>query len=355
MCTDHGVDWYAAANAAEDILRFIRTPLTKALDPLDDADFVKMTAKMARDLESKRRAIVEDDVRAAIDSLDVAWTELTPAAQAAVVEAANTAVRMAEVRTLPAIRETIEVTFEDTSFASARSMTTKFDLAIDLSTDLVDPKVVEAASRQEIYFTDEFANRSQSFSAKGRDIIQSGLDQGLRSADITADLRAAARQVHFKRSEHYMRVVASQAMNSSRVYGALRGLEEADIDTYVFEAVLDERTTEVCRMMHGTVFRVGDALKRYSDIAASSDPEIVKDLKPWVRERVNRQTGKREMFVRDRNGIETLVGVVDEPGFGEADRIGEYSSKLSIPTMDQLGLSYPPLHGLCRSTIIPAD
>lgn len=355
MCTDLGVDWNAAADAADQLLSYTRIPLVKALDPLDDADFVKMTAQLARELEGKRRELVEDDVIAAINKLDVAWTELTPAAQAAVIEATNRAIRAAEVRTLPVINEAIETRFTDTTVSSARSMAARFNLEIEVSTDLVDQKVVQAASRQEIYFTDEFARRSDSFSKKGRDIIQRGLDQGLRSRDITADLQAAARQVNFKNSEHYMRVVSSQAMNSSRAYGALKGLREAEIYTYVFEAVLDERTTEVCRMMHGTVFRVDDALKRYDDIASSSDPEIVKDLKPWVRERTNPQTGKREMFVKTRNGTETVVAVIDEPGMGSADKVGEYSSKLAIPTMDQLGLSYPPLHGLCRSIILPAD
>lgn len=352
MC-NHDVDWAAAADAAEQLLGLLRVPLAKALDPLDPDDFVKISAQLSRELDGAREKLTVGDVRSAIDSLDVDWTALPPAGQVAVVEAANQAIRLAEERALPAISQIIEVEFDAVVGSAKQSASAAFDLDIELSTDLVDQRVARTASRQDVYFRNDAGRRVESFSKRGRSIISSGMEQGLRSADITADLQAAARATHLVRPQHYMRVVATQAMNSARVYGLLRSFDEAAIDAFVFEAVLDERTTEVCRMLDGTVFRVGPALGRYQDIAAESDPEAVLDLKPWVRERRDPATRLTELFVRDRLGIETRIATVEEPAKGRAGEVGVYSNRLDLPTMEQLGLSYPPLHGLCRSTILP--
>ena len=354
MCTDHGVDWHQAADAADELLARLRVPLSKVLDPMDDDDFVKIAARLARQLEKKRRSLIGDDIHDAIATLDIEdWIDLTPAAQGALVDAVNVAIRVAEERVLPIVSEVIEAEFERVAIGAARSVNGTFELGIELSTDLVDDRVVKAASRQDIYFRDEIGRRSATFSQKGRDIIQDGLKQGLRSRDISSDLKKAATKAHLQRSEHYMRVVSSQAMNGSRVYGALKGLDAAGFDSYAFEAVVDERTTEVCRLMDGKVFRIAPALQKYDDIASNPDPEAVRDLKPWVNERT-RADGRREMYTKDRAGLVTVIGIVDERGFGVADKIGAYSNVASLPTMEQLGLSYPPLHGLCRSTIVPA-
>jgi len=352
MCDLH-VDWHEAAKAADDLLRMLRIDVSKALDPMDPDDFIKITAQLSRDLEAKRRELVAADVDEALAGLDVDWVGLDPASRDALVQATNLAITQAELRTLPTINATITTKAEATIKGAKQSVSSTFDLNIGISTDLIDETVVNSVARQDVYFRTEIGNRSQAFTQKGQKIIRDGLDQGLRSADITADLVKAGRAVHFERSAHYMRVVATQAMNSSRVFGALRSFDAAGFETYAFDAVLDERTTEICRMLDGSVFRVGAALQRFADIAANPDPEAVRDLKPWVRERIDPVTGKRELFVQDRQGHRTRLAVVESPGFGVADRVGVYSDKLAIPTMEQLGISYPPLHGLCRSTIIP--
>lgn len=353
MCRSerHDVDWFAAANAADALLVGLPADVIKALDPMVDEDFVAIVAKLARDLERIRRTEVASAMRTAIATLDVDWPNLSNSARGRIVQAANKAILIAEKRTLPTLRQELTRRSSGVVKASKKHAQREVRTKISVQLDRNDKKVINSIARKDVFFRDAAGRRADEFAAKGQQVIQRGLEKGLRTSEITGDLVKAAKQAHFARSEHYMRVVASQAVNSSRVYGELRGLSDARIYSYIFWAVMDERTTEECALLHETEFRVDDALSRIQEIADDPDPEASVRLKPWVRSSVNKETGKRELYVNDRHGERVRIAVVEQPRVGTLER-GVYSDKASLPTMGELGLSYPPLHGLCRSTIL---
>jgi hypothetical protein len=43
---------------------------------------------------------------------------------------------------------------------------------------------------------------------------------------------------------------------------------------------------------------------------------------------------------------------VDEPAVGLRDEVGRYSRALSPAQLEAAGVTVPPLHGRCRSTIV---
>lgn len=336
---------HAAAEVAEHVVtKSGVVVVSKVLDPLKDEDFVKIVTRLARELERKRRGITGPAVRAAIKSLDVDWEKLTMDARRAVVQAANRAIALADTRALPTIRATLETRVGDVAVATKKSMVRSQKVKIGTTLTRQDKKVIRAIARHGVVFKNERKRRSKAFERIGTTIIEDGLKKGLRIDVISKNLKAAAKLVHFKQSEHYMRIVASQAVNSGRIYSELRGLKEAGFQEYMYYAVMDERTCPICELLHELRFRIDNALDRY-DKLADSDPGDVYEIKPWASLGRDPETGKREVYV-ERGGERHRIATVEGRG--------EYSNVASLPTMDELGISYPPAHGLCRCTIIAA-
>ncbi len=119
----------------------------------------------------------------------------------------------------------------------------------------------------------------------------------------------------------------------------------------IIEAVLDEQTTEVCRYLHGKTFEVKDGLDRFDAIDRLKQPEDIKDALPWVRESISEDGHKVLSLTRD--GRQAPITEVTESGIGTRDARGSFSRELSGRELTDLGISFPPFHGLCRSTTIP--
>ena len=114
------------------------------------------------------------------------------------------------------------------------------------------------------------------------------------------------------------------------------------------EAVLDEVTTDICRFLHGKIFAVSQGLKQFETVEAN--PDDLGNLAPWVRS-ARDDEGRKTLFV-EQNGKRRPIAEVTRSGFGTADSQGEYGRTLSNEELSNLGISYPPFHGLCRSDLV---
>jgi hypothetical protein len=138
--------------------------------------------------------------------------------------------------------------------------------------------------------------------------------------------------------------------NRGRTYTQLAAFDEADVERYRFEAVLDEVTSEVCRFMHGKVFSVERAMKRFREVERARDPERIQDLQPWVQ--VGADDDGNQVLFYERGDRRRVVAQVDEPAVGERDEVGDYSRQMSPDQLEAAGVTVPPLHGRCRSSIV---
>lgn len=111
---------------------------------------------------------------------------------------------------------------------------------------------------------------------------------------------------------------------------------------------MDERTTEICRYLDGKVFEVGDALRRFDRLGRIDD---VRREQPCVRTSTDPATGQRSTFV-DRDGQRVRIGDVVRSAVGTSDDAGEFARTVSNAELMDLGVSWPPYHGLCRSTCL---
>jgi hypothetical protein len=112
----------------------------------------------------------------------------------------------------------------------------------------------------------------------------------------------------------YWSVLANASASRAFHYGMLVGGRASGGRTYMFKAVMDERTSKICQHMHGTEWSISDAISLIEQAAFSGDPNDVRTITPWVK------------YDDVRN--------------------------LNTDELRSLGVIMPPLHGRCRSTIV---
>lgn len=344
-------DWPMAVEAVDHLMlhAFGMTRVAKQLDPTNDGDFVTITNRLRRRFEEVATPVERSHVTAAINELDVDWVNMTPSQVDGVVRAANKALHGIPEAVLPAISTPMGDAMRSAIGETKAVMNDRYRLGVGTSLNSVDDRVVSAAvNAQSTFARDVYGRRVAEFDDVARRTVADGLERGLRSPEVASNLASAARRINLERSRSYWQVVSSASMNRARTYGQLRGLDEARVARYRFDAVLDERTTNVCRMMDGKVFSVQLSLGRVEDVSAGGD---VKDLQPWVRQR-RRDDGRGELFVRRSDG-DTTIGIVEESAVGRVDERGRFSDELTEDRLADIGVSSPPLHGLCRSTLLP--
>ena len=199
---------------------------------------------------------------------------------------------------------------------------------------------------------DDYGRRLDTLGEEARRIVAEGLEAGLGREDIAADLQRAAEHAIVTRPAFYWEVVAGAFIANGRSLAQVSAFAEAGIQRYVIEAVLDEVTTETCRFLHGKVFSVGDAIKRFERIEEMDRPEDIKAAQPWVRQALDPETGQSVLFV-ERDGTRTPIAEVSRSGLGSKDDVGELAHGRTERELMDLGVSFPPFHGLCRTTLLP--
>ncbi len=140
--------------------------------------------------------------------------------------------------------------------------------------------------------------------------------QGRRAGGAVLE---AAFGTEFDRSRTYWDGLSATMTTRSRSFGAMGSMAELGATRYEYINPLDERTSEVCRLLNGTTFSVSAGLSLRNELLATvKSPEDWKSIAPWPRPR----------------DLQT-------PG-GDMLSSGELRAK---------GIAWPPLHFHCRSTV----
>ena len=341
----------AGAEAAEQVLADVyRLDVAKARDPLNDRDFLSIVQRLARALAGVARGAEAKALRKALAELDVDWAALTPAARDRVVHAARAAVDGLGAQVLPRIDHVFAVEAPALVATSRRATTRRFNLRIQASTTHTDAKIAAFVRRSEgLFIRDQYGRRQDELAQRARDTVATALEQGLGRDDIAAELARKLGPV-VSRGLPYWQVVAMSFANRGRTYAQLAAFEDAGIERFRFEAVLDQVTSSVCRFMHGREFTVERAMERFDEVERATDPAQIADLQPWMRTGVD-EDGHQVLFY-ERAGQRHPVARVEESAVGISDRTGRYTHALTDDQLEAAGLTTPPLHGRCRSTLV---
>ncbi len=340
-----------AKSSAHVISRIFRIDVHKAADPLTRAGFLSIQNQFSKELDKIASPIERKALISALDKLDVDWPNLNAKQTTKAFQAANRALLPLEKRVPASVDETVNVQATAVVKRTRRSVKKKFKLDISSDLNRTDKRIAKfVGESQNNFIRDEFGRRRKQFSKQARAIVSVGVGKGLGQDQIAEDLE---RRLGFnaKRSRSYWTTVANAFANRARTWGQLSSYQDGGIDLYRFEAVLDEVTTETCRFLHGKVFSVGAGLAKFAEVEKRRQPEAIKEVTPWVRTVTNQDGDKVLAF--QRGGKQFEVATIEESGVGTADKIGRFSGGMSNKALQDNGLTMPPLHGLCRSTVLP--
>lgn len=141
---------------------------------------------------------------------------------------------------------------------------------------------------------------------------------------ITVQKAAAVRPfVTFQQSGDEMLQLVS-SLHTSRL-GSWGFVAESDLmgwREYKLNAVLDGRTSEFCRLIHGKTFRIDDARGIIDQAVHADDPNALKEIQPWPRQ----TAANLKMF-----------------------------SGMSADEMVAAKLHVPPFHPGCRTLMVPVS
>jgi len=225
----------------------------------------------------------------------------------------------------------------DSFYRTAKKAASKVNKT-DFVMNKIDTEVVGALSENGPYWIGDFysTHLSERIAEVG---YQAGVETGLAPKDAAKQLDSALKKEFARtggpstyestvparfagRIDQYNQIVVSNVAQRARVYSGVASMHDAGIERYVFSAVMDERTTEICQEMNGRVFTVAQGMKHLEAVAEADSPEAFKNAHPWP---------------ANAEAVRAIAGT---------GSLTEQSDNLA-----QAGIPMPPLHGHCRSVV----
>ena len=220
--------------------------------------------------------------------------------------------------------------FKDTHLAVAA----KNSFAVIPTFALANKDAIEAlATTTSMFFSPAYDVAGDQFRGRAQRIITQGVTEGLGTREISRDLERAFRRTGISKS--YWETVAAVHTNRARSFSHLRSYAEAGVTRFQQVAVLDESTTPICEMLDGRIFSVAHAADRFNAFEDATDVDEAKEAMPFMRVVQN----------------QILI-----PGGDVAGTIGPrggIGNQISSTALQDAGMSMPPHHFRCRTTVVP--
>lgn len=189
---------------------------------------------------------------------------------------------------------------------------------VKLAFDLVDADRIASLQKFNLYWVGNYYG--EQLGGQVTDLTAQWLKDGVNRREFAQRLQAAFEVGEFNaKPATYWRGLADHIATRTHVFSSLEKMERANVSAYEFVARLDERTSTVCRHMHGRIFPLADALKVRDRLFAAKNPEEVKKITPFR---------KPEQIL---------------------DESGRPLPNAKLPK----DMRFPPLHFRCRSRIRP--
>ncbi len=171
-------------------------------------------------------------------------------------------------------------------------------LNIDAQFFTLDKKSIKYIANEGPYWIGNFYSNhlSQRISEIGRAIVLDssiGLEQGsmLMKGLLEKELALSGGGSGFiseipapfaGRVGNYTNIVSVNSAVKARSFSNIISFDNANIETYEFSAIIDNRTSEICQYMHGKRFSVVTAVDLIDRVTSADTPDEVKGITPWV-------------------------------------------------------------------------
>jgi SPP1 gp7 family putative phage head morphogenesis protein len=322
----------------------------KALDPLKRQDRALIARRLSREMTRAARIGEKPALAETLDlMLGAQWGSMTDAQMQAVYETTRTSIMT--VGTTSAMTAATTKAGETLFKVAEKSRRAKV-FGISEAFKVPDARALRRMNANMPFFvTADYGRRVDIFVEQDAlNIIQGGLRLGLDDVVVGKELHAALAARVVGRTESYFNMLASVTMQRAAVFGQLTGYKDAKIQRFEWVAVMDGATCNICRLLHGEVFEVGQAFSQLQGAGApgrAPDQAIMEDM-PWYRE----HDGGIHLAPTTRGGpIGERIADVVNSAVGQNDNTGTFNI-LRTP-QEAGGTKSPPAHGLCRCITLP--
>lgn len=195
----------------------------------------------------------------------------------------------------------------------------KFKLAFDVK----DTNAIKILAKQNLFWIDNY------FSDKLSSYFSETLDGYFQAGKTLEEVALEYQETLSTRKNNeieYFNFLAEHQTNTIRELGKINAFEKAGIEYYEIKAIIDDRTSEICLALNGTIIPVSRAIEYRDNILSLSDPEDIKNASPWLK--VNDIIPNGSDLTREQIG-DTKI------------------DPQSLPP----GATVPPFHGRCRTEI----
>jgi SPP1 gp7 family putative phage head morphogenesis protein len=324
--------------------------IEKAINIYNNVDFDALKKRLVRQLRTVDRVILKPRLDRMIERLDVNWEKMTIPQIRKVFTDADKFLRGAAVeRALPQWNTKVNATLTTVARGARRQIRDNFLPRMNLAYRRDELDALERLSEQQGWFIrDRQKAISGALTNRGRTIVEDGLTKGLGRKEIGKRLWNQLPGMWEGMGRNYANVVAANAMSRARSWAEIKSYQSAGIELLEAQAVLDERTTEICRFMDGQIVEVSRCAELSNQAAAVEDPRDIYKVSPFM-EVIRNKKGEHE--IQTRNG--DRIAQITRFGGGKVDDRGEQKAFIMGRQLPNANIGPPPYHHACRTITVP--
>lgn len=323
--------------------------IAPGLDVYEGADLRTIARRLGDQLRAAERGVLVPRIAALLETLDLNWAALSPAAADRAWAAANRFMREAAVGdVLPQWEGRVTATVDMVTRATRTRLRDAYLPRLGVALRREEATAIAQVGSQAGWFLrDRTGAIADRLTQRGREIVAAGLRDGLGRAAIGAELRAQLPGLADQWGRNYATTVAANAVSRARSWAEITAYREAGITVFEAQAVLDERTTIVCRFIDGQIVDVQGAYGLMESAMRVERPEDIYRASPFMR--TVRTRGGRE--IRTTTG--TRIAEVVRSGVGHADDRGQFRALVMGRGLVHAHIGMPPYHHACRTYTVP--
>lgn len=317
-----------------------------------DVDFRSTAKRLAGQLRYVDRKFIWPRLEYMLDRLGVDWTKLTATQIRDVFGKANKYMRgLAWEKVLPTWEGKVNATLKIVAGGVRRQIRDNFLPRLGTSFTRNETAALGRIGEQQGWFLrNQQLNISNAMTTRGQSIVADGLKNGLGRREIGDRLWKQLPDMWNGMGKRYADVVAANAVSRARSWGEISSYQLAGVEMLEVQAVLDERTTEVCRFMDGQVINVSGCAEHSQRAANVSNPEDIYKVSPFMQMVANKDNPK-EPILQTRLG--DRIATMTRSGLGRVDDRGSWKASVMGNGLLDKQIGPPPYHHACRSMTVP--
>jgi len=323
--------------------RFLQSNGELMIKLTPQAQIEQLADEYSEALRAKYLKWSKKELKTYLQMLEVNWEEVKDVERVFEKAGAATLLKPAEQKELSAAWAVTAGRYTYEAIAQAKEFAkTSYLPRISAAVNKADRVALKhLAARPGFFLRDHLGRVNTQLSRQGKAIVIRGMRQGLGYRAIGKNLREQIPGLWARYGTNYSNVVANAGVQSARAYASVSSFVEAGISYYTWVSVLDQRTTDYCRMMDGMTFTTNGAVEILNRSFQIDNPEEIKQVQPWLRERRDPETGR--MQIQTPQG-DVLADVI-RSGKGNLDDRGEFLLRKGPDEIQELGVGLPPAHG----------